>query len=167
MNVYCRGEPVATDTIYSETPCNDDGSTCVNLFVSTKSLVSDIYGMKTDKQFVNTLEDNIRARGATSKLISDSDQSEVRNSAQIILWAIFIDDWQSEPNYQHHNFYEHCYQTIKLITNTILVRAGAPVYTWFLALIYLWFLLKHTHADGINSVTIIKATGSTSDISPL
>ena len=92
MNVYCRGEPVATDIIYSETPSNDDGSTCVNLFVSTKSLVSDIYGMKTDKQFVNTLEDNIRARGATSKLISDSAQSEVRNSAQSILWAIFIDD---------------------------------------------------------------------------
>ena len=92
MNVYCRGEPIATDTIYSETPCNDDGSTCVNLFVSTKSLVSDIYGMKTDKQFVNTFKENIRTRGKMSKLISNYDKSEVRNFAHSILWELFIDD---------------------------------------------------------------------------
>ena len=137
MNVYCRGEPAATDTIYSDTPFNDYGSTCVHLFVSTKSLVSDICCMKTDKQFVNNLEDNIRARGAMSKLISDCDQSEFRNRAKSILWATFIDDCQSEPHYQHHKFSEHCYQTIKRITNTIIDREGAPIYMWFLALIYL------------------------------
>ena len=47
---------------------------------------------KTDEKFVNTLEDNIRARGATSKLISDLAQPEVRNRIQSIIWALFIDD---------------------------------------------------------------------------
>ena len=46
-----------------------------------KSLVSDVYGMQTDKQFVNTLEEKIRARGSMIILISDRAQSEVRNRA--------------------------------------------------------------------------------------
>ena len=73
MNVYCCDKPVATDTIYYETPTIDDGPTCSPLFVCKKSLFSDVYGMKTDNQFGNTLEDNIRDRGETSKLISNCD----------------------------------------------------------------------------------------------
>ena len=99
MNVYCCDKPVATDTIYYETPTIDDGPTCSPLFVCKKSLFSDVYGMKTDNQFGNTLEDNIRARGETSKLISNCDQSEFKNRAQSILWAPFIDDCQIEPHY--------------------------------------------------------------------
>ena len=34
-------------------------------------LVTDVYPLKSQKQFVNTLEDNIRFRGAMTKLISD------------------------------------------------------------------------------------------------
>ena len=59
---------------------------------------------ETYKHFLNTLEENIRARGAMSKLISDRAQSEVINCSQSILWALFIDDWQIEPHYQHQNF---------------------------------------------------------------
>ena len=95
MNVHCRDEPVATDTIYSDIPDIDDGSTCVQLFVGTKSLVSDSYGIKTNNQFVNTLEDNIRACGAMIKLIIDCDQFEVGFFSQSIFWELFIDDWQS------------------------------------------------------------------------
>ena len=73
MNVYRRDKPVATDTIYSDTHVIDDGYTCDQLFVGTKSLVSYVYGMKTDKQLVNTLEENICACGAMSKLVSGCD----------------------------------------------------------------------------------------------
>ena len=51
MNVHCNDEPTSTDTIYSETPVIDDGSTCAQLIVVTKSLVLDIYGMITNNQF--------------------------------------------------------------------------------------------------------------------
>ena len=40
-------------------------------FVGEDSLVSDLYPMHSSKQFVNTLEDNIRFKGAMRKLISD------------------------------------------------------------------------------------------------
>ena len=51
-----------------------------------------LYGMKTYKQFVNTLENNICARVEMSKLINDHDKYEVIDHAQSILRALFIDD---------------------------------------------------------------------------
>ena len=48
-------EPVATDTMYSDIPAMDDGSTYVQIFVGTKTIVTDVYGMKTDKQFCQHL----------------------------------------------------------------------------------------------------------------
>jgi len=71
LNVHHWQEPVATDTVYADTPAIDDGATCAQIFVGRESLVTDVYGMKTDKEFINTLEDNIRRRGAMDKLISD------------------------------------------------------------------------------------------------
>ena len=46
-------------------------------FVGKDSLVSDVYPMQSFKRFVNSLEDNIRFRGAMSKLISDYTQVEI------------------------------------------------------------------------------------------
>ena len=39
------------------------------IFVGKITLVTDVYPIKSQKQFVNTLEDNIRFRGAMTKLI--------------------------------------------------------------------------------------------------
>ena len=60
LNVPRRHEAVATDTVYSETPAVDCGVKQAQLFVGKESLVSDIYPMRSGKQFVNTLEDNIK-----------------------------------------------------------------------------------------------------------
>ena len=77
------------------------------IFVGRKSLVTDVFGMSSDAQFVNTLEDVIRKRGAMDKLISDSARVEISRRVLDILCSLCIDDWQSEPNYQHQNFAEH------------------------------------------------------------
>ena len=168
LNVHRRDEPVATDTVYSDTPAIDDGATSAQLFVGTESLLSDIYGMKTDKQFVNTLEDNIRERGAPSKLVSDRAQVEISNKVTDILRALCIGSWQSEPHQQHQNPAERRYQTIKTMANTILDRTGSPCYVWLLCLMYVCFLLNHTASASLNYATPLqRATGSTPDISPL
>ena len=52
-------------------------------FVGKDSLVSDVYPMHSSKQFFNTLEDNIRFRGAMSKLISDYAQVEILTSTNM------------------------------------------------------------------------------------
>ena len=72
LNTPRRHEAVATDTVFSDTPVVDSGVKQAQVFVGRDTLVADAYLMKSGKQFVNTLEDNIRRRGAMDKLLSDS-----------------------------------------------------------------------------------------------
>src|SRR5688500_13679094 len=61
-NVHRCNKPIATDAVHLNTPAVDCGHMCAQLFVGTTSLVTDVYSMKTDSQFVNTLEDIIWRR---------------------------------------------------------------------------------------------------------
>ena len=66
MNVTQRDESVAIDTVYLDTPDIDNDCKHAQISVGTKTMCIYVYGMKTNKQFVSTLEDCIRDRGATS-----------------------------------------------------------------------------------------------------
>ena len=103
LNVHCRNEDVATDYIYSDTPAIDDGSIGAQFFVGKESMVCDVYGLKSQKQFVNTLQDNIQRRGAMNRLISDRAKVEISDKVMDILRNLIIGDWQSEPYFQHQN----------------------------------------------------------------
>ena len=87
-NVQRRNEPIATDTVYSDTPAIDSGCKCAQIFVGTKTMVADVYGMKTEKQFVNTLQDIIRHRGAPTKLLSDHANLEISAKVKDILYLV-------------------------------------------------------------------------------
>jgi len=60
LNVHRRDEPIAMDTIYLDTPAVDSGATIAQVFVGMESLITNVYAIKTDWQFINTLEDQIR-----------------------------------------------------------------------------------------------------------
>ena len=77
FNIPRCSEAVATDTIFSDTPAVDDGSTMAQFFCGRDTLVCDAYGIKSTKQFINTLSDNIRKRGAMDTLISDGGKYEI------------------------------------------------------------------------------------------
>ena len=79
LNIPRRHEVVATDTIFSDTPAVDSGVKRAQVFVGRDTLVADAYPMKSGKQFVNTLEDNIKRQGAMDKLLSDSAKTEISN----------------------------------------------------------------------------------------
>ena len=66
-------------------------------------MVTDVYGMKTEKQFVNTLEDNIRERGAMRRLLTDSAKVETSWCALDLLRVSLTGAWQSEPDQQNQN----------------------------------------------------------------
>jgi hypothetical protein len=53
LNVTRRNEPVACDIVYSNVPAIDDGFIAAVLFVGADIQVTDVYGIKTDKQFIN------------------------------------------------------------------------------------------------------------------
>ena len=167
VNVHRRNEPVATDTVFSDTPAIDGGETIAQIFVGTDTFVIDVFGMKSEKQFINTLEDTIRLRGAPTKLISDRAQVEISNKVKDILRTLCISDWQSEPHQQHQNPFERRYQTVKRIANVILDRTASPPSLWLLCLEYVAFILNNTYSQVKRAVPLQLLTGSTNDISPL
>ena len=89
--------------VYSDTPAVDGGFKLAQLFVGKESLFSDIYTMRSGKQFVNTMEDNICRCGAMDNLISDAAKNEISHKVKDILRAYNISDWQSEPYHQNQN----------------------------------------------------------------
>jgi hypothetical protein len=113
LNVHPRDKPVATDTIYSDPPAIDCGISSAQLFVGTKTHTADVFPIKSDKQFVNTLLDNITQRIAPTKLISDCAQVEISEHIKQVLRSLHIATWQSEPHQQHQNPAECQYQNIK------------------------------------------------------
>ena len=113
LNVPRRNEPVAMDYVYSDTPAVDNGSTGAVIFVGTRSHVTDVYGVKTDGELVNTLQDNIRDRGALTKLISDNAKVNISDRIKDFLRALIITSWQSESYHQHQNFAERRWQIVK------------------------------------------------------
>ena len=85
LNVPRRHEAVATDTVYSDTPDEESGVKQAQRFVGKESFISDIYHMRSGKQFVNTLEDNTCRRGAMDKLISDLAKNEISHMVKDIV----------------------------------------------------------------------------------
>jgi hypothetical protein len=75
LNVTRRNEAVAYDIVYSDVPAIDYVSIAAVIFVGTETQVTDIHCFKSDRRFVNTLEDYITRRGAPYNLISDSARS--------------------------------------------------------------------------------------------
>ena len=69
LNIPRRHEAVATDNISSHTPAVDSGVKQIQVFLGRDTSVTDAYSMKSGKQFVNVLEDNIRRWGAMDKLL--------------------------------------------------------------------------------------------------
>ena len=167
LNVYRRDETVATDFIYANVPAIDSGAIGAQVFVGCTSHVIDVYGCKTDGQYINTLQDQIRQRGAPNKIISDNAQAQISNKIHDLLCLYMIGDGQSEPHQQHQNPAERHIQTLKTRSNIILDRTGAPAYVWLLCLLYVAYLLNFTYSESIKGIPIQKLRGSTPDISPL
>ena len=136
------------------------------MFVGRDTLVADAYPMKSGKQFVNTLEDNISRRGAMDKLLSDSAKTEISNKVMDILRAYHISNWHSEPYHQNQNPAEWRYRTIKSWTNTVMNRSGAPANCWLLCLIYVCYLLNHIACTALDGkIPLLALTGIAPDIS--
>ena len=168
FNIPCRNEAVATDTIFSDTPAIDSGVTMAQILVGNDSLVSDVYPMHSSKQFINTLEDNIRLRGAMSKLIIDYAQVEISNKVKDILRMYHSSSWHSEPYHQNQNTAEWHNRTIKPWSNTMLNRSGAPANCWLLCMSYVCYLLNNISCGSLKEqILLTKLYGVTPDISIL
>ena len=165
-NIPRRSEAVATDTIFSDTPAVDDGSTMAQFFCGRDTLVCDAYGIKSTKQFINTLSDNIRKRGAMDTLISDGGKYEISKQVTDLLRSLFIQDYQSEPYHQHQNKAENHFGLAKRYTNTVMNTSGCPACCWLLCLQYICVVLNHLASPTLQGICPVQALeGTTPDIS--
>ena len=159
-------EAVATDTIFSDTPAVDDGPTLPQFFCGHDTLVCGAYGIKSTKQFINTLSDNIRKRGAMDTLISDGDKYEISQRATDLLHSLFIQDYQSEPYHQDQNKAENCFGPAKRYPNTVMNTSSCPACCWLLCLQYICVVLNHLASPPLQGICPVPALqGTTPDIS--
>ena len=166
FNIPRCSEAVATDTIFSDTPAVDDGSTMAQFFCGRDTLVCDAYGIKSTKQFINTLSDNIRKRGAMDILISDGGKYEISQRVTDLLRSLFIQDYQSEPYHQHQNKAENRFGLAKHYTNTVMNTSGCPAFCWLLCLQYICVVLNHLAPPTLQGICPIQALqGTTPDVS--
>ena len=169
LNIPRRNEDVATDTLYSDTPAIDDGSTACQFFIGTLSKFRSVAPLgKSDKNFPKALMDEIRKRGAMNRIISDSAKAELSERVKDILRTFAIDEWSSEARQQRQNPAERGWGDSKAWTNNVLNISGAPPSCWLEALRYVIFLQNHTAYKSLGWRTPTEwLLGYTPDISVL
>ena len=159
-------EDVATDTIFSHTPAVDDGSTMAQFFCGHDTLVCDAYGIKSTKQFINTLSDKIRKWGAMDTLIIDGGNYDISKGVTDLLDSLFIQDFQSESYHQDQNKTETCFGPAKRYTNTVMNTSGYLACCWLLCLQYIFVVLHHLASPTLQGICPDQALqGTTPDIS--
>ena len=159
-------EDLATDTIFSYTPAVDDGSTMAQFFCGHDTLVCDAYGIKSTKQFINTLSDNIRKWGAMDTLISDGGSYDISKGVTDLLHSLFTQDYQSESYHQDQTKTETCFGPAKRCTNTAMNTSGYLACCWLLCLQYIFVVLHHLASPTLQGIYPGQALqGTTPDIS--
>ena len=159
-------EDLATNTTFSDTPAVDDGSTMAQFFCGHDTLVCDAYGIKSTKQFINTLSDNIRKWGAMDTLISDGGNYDISKGVTDLLHSLFTQDYQSESYHQDQTKTETCFGPAKRCTNTAMNTSGYLACCWLLCLQYIFVVLHHLASPTLQGIYPGKALqGTTPDIS--
>ena len=135
-------------------------------FCGHDTLIYDAYGIKSTKQFINTLSDNIRKWGAMDTLISHGGKYDISKGVIDLLHSLFIQDYQSESYHQDHNKTENCFGPAKRYTNTVMNTSGCLACCWLLCLHYIWVVLHHLASPTLQGISPVQALqGTTPDIS--
>ena len=59
----------------------------LNFFVGKDTLVCDAYGIKSQKQFINTLYDNIKSRGAMNTIITYGGNKNMKYQRKLLTYS--------------------------------------------------------------------------------
>ena len=121
----------------------------------------DAYRIKSQKQFSNTLNDNIKSRGALDTIITDGRKHEIsKKLLTFLLRSLFTKQYESEPYHQHQNKAEPYYGVFKRCIIALMNLTGAPAHCWLLCMIYVCSLLNVTASSAIDGITPIQALTS-------
>ena len=161
-------EAVAIDTIFSDTPAVDDGSTMTQFFYGHDTFACDTYGIKSTKQFINTLSENIRKWGAMDTLTSDGGTYDISKGVTDLLHSLFIQDYQSEPYHQHQNKVKNRFGHAKHYPKTVMNTSGCPACSWLFCLQCICVVLNYLASLPLQGICPVQALARTApDISSM
>ena len=86
LNCKRLNEIFATDMFFALSKALG-GYTCAQIYVGKVSILTKVFGMKSENEMKDTLQDFIRKWGALHSLLSDNTKSEVSNAVKDILCA--------------------------------------------------------------------------------
>ena len=159
-------EDVATDTIFSNTPDVDDCSTMTQFFYGHDTFTCGTYGIKSTKQFINTLSANTRKWGAMITLNSDGGTYDISKGVTDLLHSLFIQDFKSEPYHQHQNKVKNCFGHAKHYPKTVMNTSGCPACSWLFCLQCICVVLNYLASIPLQGICPVQALqGTTPDIS--
>ena len=173
-NVPRWNDDVAMDTKFSNVPAHDDGiaghggTEEVQLYCGVKSLLTDVFEMKTESAIVGTFEDLIRRRGAPNSLRSDNAKAQTCKAVAEVLRMYAIADYQCEPHYQHQNPAERRIQQVQKVMDMLMDKTATPASMWLLCLKYVVYVQNHLAMESLGWLTPLEvATGQQPDVSAL
>ena len=161
-------EDVGTDTIFSETPAVDDGSTMTKFFYGHDTFTCGTYGIKSTKQFINTLSANTRKWGAMITLTSDGGTYDISKGVTDLLHSLFIQDFKSEPYHQQQNKVKNRFGHAKHYPKTVMNTSGCPACSWLFCLQYICVVLNYLASLPLQGICPVQALARTApDISSM
>ena len=158
FNIPRRNEPVATDTILSDTPAIHDGSTMEQFCVGKDTLVCDAYGIKSQKQFFN-------------KLMTISRQEELWIPSSLMVENMKFQRWLLTFSVacSLNSMNQNLIISIKTKLSNVMGLSkgtGVPAHCWLLCLLYVCSLLNAKPSPALDGITPLQAlTGQVPDIS--
>ena len=159
-------EDVGTDTIFSETPAVDDGSTMTKFFYGHDTFACDTYGIKSTKQFISTLSSNTRKWGAMITLTRDGGTYDISKGVTNLPHSLFIQDFKSEPYHQHQNKVKNRFGHAKHYPKTVMNTSGCPACSWLFCLQCICVVLNYLPSIPLQGICPVQALqGTTPDIS--
>jgi hypothetical protein len=159
LNIPHRNKDVATDTVFSDIAAVGFGVTIAQLFNVTITEVSDVFSIKNEREFTQTLQDNIWKRGVMQYLLSDKAHAKISNNNKDPLQTLIISDRRTTARKQWQNPAELRIQTVKRLTNLKLDRTRTDANMCLLSLDYARFVLNHTASDKQDGQILYRTCG--------
>jgi hypothetical protein len=131
-------ETVSTDTIFANTR-DVSGATCAQVFYGLRSHVINVYGMRSESEGPQKLDDFIREEGIPTVMRSDNSRMQRYGKTWTQrLRDLLVHSEFSEPHNQQQNPVElRAVRWLKDAAKVIRKRTGAPKSVWLQATQYL------------------------------
>jgi hypothetical protein len=129
-NLKQRDEADSTNQIFSDTPAINGGEKSAHLFVGKKLKLTDAYKSKdsSSAEFLKCLQDRAQYQGCPTGLEANNAHMYRGWKNSVYHRDVILPLWQCESKYQHQNYAENQWQTVKRYTTRVMDRSGCPPY---------------------------------------